>query len=230
MVKIKNPIIYIALLLVIIGCSTEQERILVDTNTTIRIYSQSFENDPDNYNFNWIPPSSTQGSYQYNIKNNIMLFTPLEPGNYDIELVVTGMTNETVHEEKFLYTSVGDKIFTAIPKKHLNNVNENQKNIQPKIIEQTKSVNKKNTKIEISSDLWTVQVLSKPTYYEAEKSANDIINKGFTPWVEEFYNNKDNKTYYRVCIGSTTMQEAKKIKSDVINILNIKNPWVRKIN
>ena len=69
----RNPIIFIALFFLVVSCSTETKRVEVDTNTTIRVQSETFTSNPDNYNFNWIPPSLEQGSYHYDIKDNIML-------------------------------------------------------------------------------------------------------------------------------------------------------------
>jgi len=227
----RNPIIFIALFFLVVSCSTETKRVKVDTNTTIRVQSETFTSNPDNYNFNWIPPSLEQGSYHYDIKDNIMLFTPLAPGNYDIALVVTGMTNETIHEETFFYTSVGDKIFTPVAQKHINSVNSTP----PNLTSEAESVQEVHNETASSNepepqkkDLWTVQVLSKPSYLDAERYVNTVLQKGFSAWIDKpWLNPKDGTEYFRVCIGSTSEKDAYRIKDEISRVLNIKDTWVR---
>ena len=38
----RNPIIFIALFFLVVSCSTETKRVEVDTNTTIRVQSETF--------------------------------------------------------------------------------------------------------------------------------------------------------------------------------------------
>lgn len=227
----RNPIIFIALFFLVTSCSTDSKRVEVDTNTTIRVQSETFTSNPDNYNFNWIPPSLEKGSYHYDIKDNIMLFTPLAPGDYDIALVVTGMTNETIHEEKFLYTSVGDKIFTPVAQKHINSVSTTPPNItsdpetEPEVQNKIASSNEPESQ---RKDLWTVQVLSKPSYLDAERYVNSVSQKGFSAWIDKpWLNPKDGTEYFRVCIGSTSKKDAYRIKDEISRVLNIKDTWVR---
>ena len=60
------------LLLVLISCNSDPEFQEITINKTIKVYSQTYHNDSENYTFKWEPPlGPTKETISFDIKNQI---------------------------------------------------------------------------------------------------------------------------------------------------------------
>jgi len=196
---------------VILSCSEQQIWQEIESGKTIKVTSKNFKiNNSSNYIYKWSKPISKNGAQlDYKIEHDKLLFTPITNGEYQIMLEIENMTKEIVHEETFFF----------------NVINESNQHYSSK----NTSTDKKNSPIQkevIINNTYTIQVASHKSIEKAKKDMNELIEKGFDAYIEDYFDNKNNIQRWRVRIGSfKNKQLAMEVKKKLSKFRG-EDPWI----
>ena len=104
------------IMLVIVSCQEKQIWQEIEVGKTIKIESNSFNLENNNYIYNWSKPIGTDGGVEYIIEHDKILVTAKTPGEYKIELTIENLSNKIVHKESFFLNAIAktDKIETYV--------------------------------------------------------------------------------------------------------------------
>ena len=202
-------------MLVIVSCQEKQIWQEIEIGKTIKIESNNFNLENNNYIYNWSKPIGIDGGVEYLIQHDKILVTAKTPGEYKIELTIENLSNKIVHKESFFLNAIAktDKIETQSIKK---TSAENKK------IETPKKVIKSKTR-------YTIQVASWPNLDQAVKDKEKLISDGYDAYIEKYTNEEKNILRWRVRIGNFEDQNlASKIKKELSNKRG-KDIWIDKI-
>ena len=172
---------------VILSCSEQQIWQEIESGKTVKVTSKNFKiNNSSNYIYKWSRPISKDGAkLDYRIEHDKLLFTPITNGEYQIILEIENMMKEKVHEERFFF----------------NVINESDQQYSSKNI----ATDKKNIPFKkevIINNTYTIQVASHKSIEKAKNDMNELIDKGFDAYIEDYFDNKNNIQRWRVRIGS----------------------------
>ena len=196
---------------VILSCSEQQIWQEIESGKTVKVTSKNFKiNNSSNYIYKWSKPiSKDSAQLDYRIEHDKLLFTPITNGEYQIILEIENMMKEKVHEEIFFF----------------NVINESDQQYSSKDI----STDKKNTPIKkevIINNTYTIQVASHKSIEKAKNDMNELIEKGFDAYIEDYFDNKNNIQRWRVRIGSfKNKQLAMEVKKKLSKFRG-ENPWI----
>ena len=116
---------------------------------------------------------------------------------------------EKVHKETFFF----------------NVINETNQQYSDKDI----STDKKNPPIQkevIINNTYTIQVASHKSIEKAKNDMNELIEKGFDAYIEDYFDNKNNVQRWRVRIGSfKNKQLAMEVKKKLSKFRG-EDPWI----
>jgi len=196
---------------VILSCSEQQIWQEIESGKTVKVISKNFKiNNSSNYIYKWSKPiSKDSAQLDYRIEHDKLLFTPITNGEYQIILEIENMMKEKVHEEIFFF----------------NVINESDQQYSSKDI----STDKKNVPIKkevIINNTYTIQVASHKSIEKAKNDMNELIEKGFDAYIEDYFDNKNNIQRWRVRIGSfKNKQLAMEVKKKLSKFRG-ENPWI----
>ena len=196
---------------VILSCSEQQIWQEIESGKTVKVTSKNFKiNNSSNYIYKWSKPiSKDSAQLDYRIEHDKLLFTPITNGEYQIVLEIENMMKEKVHEERFFF----------------NVINESNQQYSSKNI----STDKKNAPVKkevIINNTYTIQVASHKSIEKAKNDMNELIEKGFDAYIEDYFDNKNNVQRWRVRIGSfENKQLAMEIKKKLSKFRG-ENPWI----
>ena len=196
---------------VILSCSEQQIWQEIESGKTVKVTSRNFKiNNSSNYIYKWSKPISKDGAQlDYRIEHDKLLFTPITNGEYQIILEIENMMKEKVHEETFFF----------------NVINESEQ----KYTNEDISTDKKNSPIKkevIINNTYTIQVASHKSIEKAKNDMNELIEKGFDAYIEDYFDNKNNIQRWRVRIGSfKNKQLAMKVKKKLSKFRG-EDPWI----
>ena len=196
---------------VILSCSEQQIWQEIESGKTVKVTSKNFKiNNSSNYIYKWSKPiSKDSAQLDYRIEHDKLLFTPITNGEYQIILEIENMMKEKVHEERFFF----------------NVINESNQQYSSKNI----STDKKNAPVKkevIINNTYTIQVASHKSIEKAKNDMNELIEKGFDAYIEDYFDNKNNVQRWRVRIGSfENKQLAMEIKKKLSKFRG-ENPWI----
>ena len=87
-------------------------------NKTVKVYSQDYHNEAENYFFKWEPPVGPSSQpVPFDLKNDVLIFSPEIEGDYKIHLSITDISHEVISEDIFYYRAIAETLDVAIAEK-----------------------------------------------------------------------------------------------------------------
>jgi len=224
-----RKLIQLAILIIFTACGSNPDYKEVMVNKTVKVFSQNYHDEAENYTFKWKPPiGPTKNAILFDLKNDMLIFSPIMEGDYQIHLSITDISDEIIAEEMFYYRAIPETLEVAITKaKSELEIAEEQSKIKklPKknkpTIEKEKVSNptgKQGKKIvkENKHINYTIQVSAWPTLELARINQLKLIEEGLDAYIQHHYRNKKDEIWYRVRIGNfTDKNKAQKIQNQI---------------
>ena len=242
------------LLIIILGCNADPKRQEIVVNKTVKVFSENYHDIAENYTFKWQAPiGPNDEKVIFDLKKDMLIFTPKIIGNYEVSLSIEDISEEIVEQHTFLYiaipetsevviTELKDTETKNISKKHIT-INEEIKkdlplsNKKPKKKSKKKpkkkkerlskkNSNKKNTSNFKSNTEHILQISAWPTLEEARKHQLELISIGFDAYTERYFLKEKDELWYRVRVGNfSNKNEAIAIKKQIESLTGI-NVWL----
>jgi cell division protein FtsN len=154
----------------------------------------------------------------FDLKNDMLIFSPKLEGDYQIHLSITDISDEVIAEEMFYYRAIAETIEVAISKpspeeditKQISTVKKPTKKTRAKtnINQQSKTSKKQNKKsTNIDNVHYTIQVAAWPSLEHARLDQLKLIEEGMDAYIQRHYRNEDDQVWYRVRIGNFKSKE-----------------------
>ena len=233
--------IEIVTLLFIFSCGSSPDYQEVMVNRTVKVYSKEYHAEAENYTFKWEPPiGPIKKPIPFDLKNDMLIFTPNSEGDYQIHLSITDISNEVIAEELFYYRVVAETLEVAIaPQKpdekspHSSSIVKKPKpTLPPEIQKKTKSrpVQKVRKKAPVKKQAkdanYTIQVAAWPSLELARKDQLRLIEEGFDAYTQRFFRKEKDAIWYRVRIGNfSDKMKAQKMQKQIESIIGSKT-WL----
>jgi len=208
------------IMLVIVSCQEKQIWQEIEIGKTIKIESNSFNLENNNYIYNWSKPVGVDEGVEYIIQHDKILVTAKTPGEYKIELTIENLSNKIVHKESFFLNAIPET--NKIETQSIENPNDNDADAVRNSADTPKKIIKNKTR-------YTIQVASWPNLDQAVKDKEELISDGYDAYIEKYINEEKNIIRWRVRIGNFEDQNlASKIKKELSNKRG-KDIWIDKI-
>ena len=225
--------IFIIIFLLIISCKSDTQIKDVLVNKTIKVFSEKFHNNAENYIFKWqYPVGPDNDNILFNLKDDMLIFTPKKLGLYKINLSIENIAGEIIEKEIFTFNAILDTANIAILNKKEKKIkdssikNKQKTNRNDQVKPQVKSnttIKKKKVKVPHKNNkkanvnyLYALQISSWPSLEEARKHQLELIDLGFDAYTQRFYSKKKDAVWYRVRLGNySTKKKALKIKEQI---------------
>ena len=236
-----RKLIHLIILIIFTSCGSDPKYQEVMVNKTVKVYSQSYHDEAENYTFKWEPPRGpTKKAISFDLKNDMLIFSPEIEGDYQIHLSITDISDEVIAEEMFYYRAIVETVEVAIakikPEEEIlpppSVVIKPKKKTTPKARKKKSSKSSKNTArqsiISRKSENvdYTIQIAAWPSLEQARKDQLRLIEEGFDAFIERHYLKEKDEIWYRVRIGKfSNKNKALEIQSQVESILGIKS-WL----
>ena len=229
---------HLIFIIIFISCGTEPEFQEVMINKTVKVFSQDYHNDSENYTFKWEPPvGPSKVVVPFDLKNDMLIFSPKVEGDYQIHLSIADISDEVIAEEMFYYRAIAETIEVAIAKpipeedltKQISTVNEPKKKTRAKtnINQQSKTRKKQNKKsTNIDNVHYTIQVAAWPSLEHARLDQLKLIEEGMDAYIQRHYRNEDDQVWYRVRIGNFKSKENASIFQKKIESITHAKTWL----
>ena len=108
---------YLTFIIIFISCGSEPAFQEIMINKTVKVFSQDYHNDAENYTFKWEPPLGPSNIVvPFDLKNDMLIFSPKLEGDYQIHLSIADISDEVIAEEIFYYRAIAETIEVAIAK------------------------------------------------------------------------------------------------------------------
>ena len=108
------------ILILITSCGSEAEFQEIFINKTVKVYSKDFHENAANYTFKWEPPvGPTDDNVPFDLKNDMLIFSPSIEGKYEIYLSITNISDEIIANETFYYNAIPDTSMNLFDDKKL---------------------------------------------------------------------------------------------------------------
>ena len=108
-------LIHLFIILFFTACGIDPDYQEVMVNKSVKVYSQDYHDKAENYTFKWEPPMGPNNdAVLFDLKNDMLIFSPIVEGNYQIHLSITDISDEVVDEEMFFYRAVAETLEMAI--------------------------------------------------------------------------------------------------------------------
>ena len=237
-----KSLLILLLTIIISSCGSGPDYHEIMVNKSVKVYSKDFHDDAENYIFRWEPPiGPTSLPISFDLKNDMLIFTPLIEGNYEIHLSVTDISDKIIADLIFFYKALPETLDVAITKiENKNKIEKNESSIvKPnKIKEQSKknkkhstnNVNRSKKKISTfkknDASKYTIQVAAWPSLESARIDQIKLIDEGYDAYIQRNYISKTDEIWYRVRVGSFFKKnDAITIKKQLDNLLGIQT-WL----
>ncbi len=239
--------IALIVLLILIGCKLQPQYQEVMVNKTVKVFSEDYHDQAENYTFKWQPiigPNNEKITVKMNdMKYDMLIFTPLTVGNYEVNLSIEDISEEVVAEEIFYFKAIPETTEVAIvePKKEIQppvrSIIEMKAETQTAIKSESKPANnqkpKKTTAVKkqpprsmVSLTEYAIQISAWPSLEEARKHQLELIDEGFDAYTQRFFYQKRDKVWYRVRVGNfSSRNKALKVKKRIESFTGIKT-WL----
>ena len=231
-------LIHVIILIIFTACGSGPEYHEVMVNKTVKVYSQEYHDEAENYTFKWEPPvGPSKMVVPFDLKNDMLIFSPKLEGDYQIHLSITDISDEVIAEEMFYYRAIAETIEVAIAKpspeeditKQISTVKKPKKKTRAKtnIIQQSKTRKKQN---KISTNIYnvhyTIQVAAWPSLEHARLDQLKLIEEGMDAYIQRHYRNEDDQVWYRVRIGNFKSKENASIVQKQIESITHAETWL----
>ena len=229
---------HLAFIIIFTSCGSEPDFQEIMINKTVKVFSQDYHNDAENYTFKWEPPvGPSKMVVPFDLKNDMLIFSPKLEGDYQIHLSITDISDEVIAEEMFYYRAIAETIEVAIAKpspeeditKQISIVKKPKKKTKSKTKnnQQPKKRNKQNKKITNTNDVhYTIQVAAWPSLEHARLDQLKLIEEGMDAYIQRHYRNEDDQVWYRVRIGNFKSKENASIVQKQIESITHAETWL----
>ena len=229
---------HLAFIIIFTSCGSEADFQEIMINKTVKVFSQDYHNDAENYTFKWEPPiGPSKMVVPFDLKNDMLIFSPKLVGDYQIHLSITDISDEVIAEEMFYYRAIAETIEVAIAKpspeeditKQISTVSKPKKKTRAKTnINQQSKTSKKQTKKSTNSNNvhYTIQVAAWPSLEHARLDQLKLIEEGMDAYIQRHYRNEDDQVWYRVRIGNFKSKENASIVQKQIESITHAETWL----
>ena len=229
---------HLAFIIILTSCGSEPDFQEIMINKTVKVFSQDYHNDAENYTFKWEPPvGPSKMLVPFDLKNDMLIFSPKLEGDYQIHLSITDISDEVIAEEMFYYRAIAETIEVAIAKpsleeniaKQISTVKKPKKKTRAKTnINQQSKKSKKQTKKSTNIDNvhYTIQVAAWPSLEHARLDQLKLIEEGMDAYIQRHYRNEDDQVWYRVRIGNFKSKENASIVQKQIESITHAKTWL----
>jgi len=233
-----HKFIHLVFIIIFTSCGTEPEFQEVMINKTVKVFSQDYHDDAENYTFKWEPPvGPSKIVVPFDLKNDMLIFSPKVEGEYHIHLSITDISDEVIAKEIFYYRAIAETIEVAIAKpnhkgditKQFSNVIKQKEKNRTKINidQQSKTSKKQNEKLTNNNDVhYTIQVAAWPSLEHARLDQLKLIEEGIDAYIQRHYRNEDDQVWYRVRIGNFKSKENASIVQKQIESITHAKTWL----
>ena len=229
---------HLAFIIIFTSCGSEPDFQEIMINKTVKVFSQDYHNDAENYTFKWEPPAGpSKMVVPFDLKNDMLIFSPKLEGDYQIHLSITDISDEVIAEEMFYYRAIAETIEVAIAKsspeqditKQISTVKKPKKKTKAKTnINHQSKTSKKQTKKSTNIDNvhYTIQVAAWPSLEHARLDQLKLIEEGMDAYIQRHYRNEDDQVWYRVRIGNFKSKENASIVQKQIESITHAETWL----
>ena len=229
---------HLAFIIIFTSCGSEPDFQEIMINKTVKVFSQDYHNDAENYTFKWEPPiGPSKMVVPFDLKNDMLIFSPKLEGDYQIHLSITDISDEVIAEEMFYYRAIAETIEVAIAKPNpeeditkqiLTVKNPKKKTMAKTNIKQQSKTSKKQTKKSTNIDNvhYTIQVAAWPSLEHARLDQLKLIEEGMDAYLQRHYRNEDDQVWYRVRIGNFKSKENASIVQKQIESITHGTTWL----
>ena len=209
-----QKLIHFAILLVFTACGSNPDYQEVMVNKTVKVFSQDYHDDAENYTFKWESPAGpSKIAVPFDLKKDMLIFSPELEGDYQIHLSITDISDDVIAEEMFYYRAIPETLEVAIAKLSSemkttvpsSTVKKPQKKTKAKKenINQSKERKKRNESSKNTKNVhYTIQVAAWPSLEHARIDQLKLIEEGMDAYIQRHYRNKKDEVWYRVRIGN----------------------------
>ena len=228
-----RKLIHSIILVFLMSCGSNPDYQEVMVNKTVKVYSQDYHNEAENYFFKWGPPVGPSNQpVRFDLKNDMLIFSPKIEGDYNIHLSITDISHEVISEEIFYYRAIAETLEVAIagtkPEKDIPTQSSVIKNPKNEIIKLSKSPQKrkKQSASKIVNVHYTIQVAAWPSLEQAHIYQLKLLEEGIDAYIQRNYRKEKNEVWYRVRIGNFSDKiKAQKMQEQIESITGVKS-WL----
>ena len=232
--------ISLIVLLILVGCKLQPPYQEVMVNKTVKVFSEDYHDQAENYTFKWQPIiGPTNENITVDLKYDMLIFTPETVGNYEVNLSIEDISEEVVSEEIFYFKAIPEttEVSFVDPEKEIQppipSIIERKPETQTTIKSQYNPANnqkskktrvrkKQPPKIMGSNTEYVLQISSWPSLEEARKHQLELIDEGFDAYTQRFYHQKRDEVWHRVRVGNfSDRNKALKVKKRIESFTGI---------
>lgn len=228
-----RKVIHFIILLFFITCGSYPDYQEVMVNKTVKVYSQDYHNEAENYFFKWEPPvGPSNRPVSFDLKNDMLIFSPKIEGDYEIHLSITDISHEVISEEIFYYRAIAETLEVAIagtkPERDIPTQSSVVKKPKNEIIILSKSPQKrtKQSASKTKNIRYSIQVAAWPSLEQARIDQLKLIEQGVDAYIQRNYRKEKDEVWYRVRIGNFSDKiKAQKMKEQIESITGVES-WL----
>ena len=236
-----RKLIHVIILIIFIACGSSPDYQEVMVNKTVKVYSQDYHQDAENYTFKWEPPKGpSKKTISFDLKNDMLIFSPEVEGDYQIHLSITDISDEVIAEEMFYYRVIAETLEVAITKIKSEEeippppsvVKKPAQKTTPKVKKKKSSKSSKKTarqskdRKKTENVNYTIQIAAWPSMEQARMDQLRLIEEGFDAYIERHYRKEKDAVWYRVRLGKfPDRSKALDVQKQIESILGIKS-WL----
>ncbi len=228
-----RKVIHFIILIFFITCGSNPDYQEVMVNKTVKVYSQDYHNEAENYFFKWKPPVGPSNQpVRFDLKNDMLIFSPEIVGDYKIHLSITDISHKIISEEIFYFRAIAETLEVAIAE------SKPEKNIPTQSSVVKKSTNeiikppiyppkqKKKSASKTENVHYTIQVAAWPSLEQARINQLKLIEEGVDAYIQRNYRKEKDEVWYRVRIGTFSDKiKAQEMQEQIESITGIKT-WI----
>ena len=228
-----RKVIHFIILFFLITCGSDPDYQEVMVNKTVKVYSQDYHNEAENYFFKWEPPvGPSNRPVAFDLKNDMLIFSPKIEGDYKIHLSITDISHEVISEEIFYYRAIAETLEVAIagtkPERDIPTQSSVVKKPKNEIIILSKSPQKRNKQSasKTKNIRYSIQVAAWPSLEQARIDQLKLIEQGVDAYIQRNYRKEKDEVWYRVRIGNFSDKiKAQKMQEQIESITGVKS-WL----
>ena len=219
--------------LILFGCKSQPQYQEVMVNKTVKVYSQDYHNEAENYFFKWEPPVGPSNKpVRFDLKNDMLIFSPETEGHYKINLSITDISHKIISKEMFYYRAIAETLEVAIaeikPEKDIPTQSSVVKKPKNEIIKLSKSPKKRKNKSASKTENvhYTIQVAAWPSLEQARINQLKLIEEGVDAYIQRNYRKEKDEVWYCVRIGNFSDKiKAQKMQGQIESIFGVES-WI----
>ena len=210
-------------------------------NKSVKVFSQDYHDKAENYTFKWEPPMDPNNeAVLFDLKNDMLIFSPTVEGDYQIHLSIADIADEVVAEEMFYFRAVTETLDVDIIKSEAeeriteqtsvvkNPKKKNKTNINNSKTKKTttQSIKQKKTSSKIENVHFTIQVAAWPSLEQARTDQLELVEEGMDAYIQRHYKTGKDEVWYRVRVGNFSNKEKAIEIQKHIEIITGKKSWL----